>query len=228
VLLTMPSGLWRFKHRFLVVVFCLSALAAAQTKAPPKSKALLKCESALSDATTRGNTFFYQSTDLNAQLEKSEAANKELATKNAEFQKQYTQTLAVLSIVNSEFHGQTLNETQVKTLKAIPPTDDAITLGSEAEAAFKKLGEHDSQMVDKYNSLLTDYKDYVQRVGIQLAQIDQGYARQQRFNNALALYNAMPKYTPPPLQVFQPVVQPRLQTNCTTQYIGTTAYTDCN
>jgi hypothetical protein len=47
-----------------------------------------------------------------------------------------------------------------------------------------------SEMVQKYNSLLALAQS-------QDAQLQAANSRQQRINNALALYNAMPKYTPP-------------------------------
>jgi hypothetical protein len=52
------------------------------------------------------------------------------------------------------------------------------------------LAKHDVQAVDQYNSLLADYKDYVSRVGYQMAQMNSSYSNQQRINNSLALYNA--------------------------------------
>jgi hypothetical protein len=120
-----------------------------------------------------------------------------LRAENAQLQKHYNDAFAVLSVLNSEIHGWTPSEPQLKLLHEIPPDDLALSFGTQSETAVQKLAEHDSMAVEKYNALLSDYKEYVQQVDLQMAQVRQGYAQQQRFNNALALYNAMPKYTPP-------------------------------
>jgi len=57
----------------------------------------------------------------------------------------------------------------------------------------QQLVSDNGQVVQTYNALRADYKDYMTRVGIELAQIGQA----NRVNNALALYNMLPKYTPP-------------------------------
>lgn len=100
----------------------------------------------------------------------------------------------------------------------------------ERVKVINSLAQHDSATIDKYNALVdrhnalfADYKDYVQRVGIQLAQIGQA----NRVSNALAIYALMPKYQPVQLPR-PPVFAPALEINCTSRTTGTTVYTDCH
>lgn len=83
-----------------------------------------------------------------------------------------------------------------QAVKALPPSgllDSAVTIEKdfgEAAKVVQKLMADNSQMVQKYNSLLAIAQS-------QDAQLQAANSRQQRINNALAFYSMMPKYTPP-------------------------------
>jgi chromosome segregation ATPase len=67
---------------------------------------------------------------------------------------------------------------------------ELLKVDAVAYPAANKLQSDYGLLVQKYNSLL----DVAQNLDSQLRAAN---SRQQRFNNALALYNSMPKYTPP-------------------------------
>ena len=121
-----------------------------------------------------------------------------LALENTDLRKKYRDATTILNVVNAELSGTTVSDDLKQRLAQIP-SGEILDLGVSIEnnqnkivTFVTKLVEHDSSAVDKYNALLADYKEYVQRVNIQLAQIGQA----NRVSNALALYNLMPKYTP--------------------------------
>lgn len=163
---------------FAFSICCYAQTAKPKTSPPPKSKALVACE------TDRAAAM--------AELDKLKAENAELA-------KKYDGAVAVLAILNSEFSGKPLTAEEQKRFSKLP-SEEAVNLGASVEtqmnnliAFANKVSEHDSLAVEKYNALLADYKDYVTRVGIQLAQIGQA----NRVSNALSIYQMLPRYTPP-------------------------------
>jgi type II secretory pathway pseudopilin PulG len=85
-------------------------------------------------------------------------------------------------------------------------------------------------MVDKYNSLVSQVQQANERREVEQAssncQAAAELARQQRIQSVLMMYSAMPKYTPPPLQIYQP--PPSLNIHCTSNRVGTYTYTTCN
>jgi hypothetical protein len=60
----------------------------------------------------------------------------------------------------------------------------------QLEGEYKKAVADNNAMSDRYNALLLQANNLVEQQNARLA-------RQQRVNNALAVYNAMPKYQPP-------------------------------
>lgn len=171
---------------------------AAMRKLPAVSTCatLVKCRAAL-----KGAAELNESIKSAAALESAESAkrNEELQRQVANLTKQYQDSITILETLNANVTAFTLTNEQQAKLKTVLP-GKALDLGASIEAAQSniitftlKLKEHDATAVDKYNALLGDYKDYVNRVGIQLAEI----GRQNRVNNALALYGLMPKYNPP-------------------------------
>lgn len=177
--------------RHIVLLF-LAACLAAQTTPPKKavkSKALIACEAR---------------TDLAIGAETQLAAdNAELATQNAALKKKYEDAILIMRMLDAETGGKALSEQEAQQFKAVAP-GEALNIGIDLEKragdfreAVIQLAKHDAQAVDHYNSLLSDYKDYVNRVNIRLSEMSYSNANQQRINNALALYSLMPKYTPP-------------------------------
>jgi chromosome segregation ATPase len=61
----------------------------------------------------------------------------------------------------------------------------------------QELDVHYRKMLDDYKSLLDDYNGAIRRASYTDAIQQTNAQRQQRFSNALALYQAMPKYQPP-------------------------------
>lgn len=186
------------RYLIAVLLFSLSLSAQTQTttpkkaaapKAAPKSKALIACE-------------WRAGVAANA-LDEIAAKNAELESQKTAVEKKYADAVAVLRALDAETAGRVMTDEETKAMNAITP-GEVLNLGasienraSDSREAMIKLAKHDVQVVDQYNALLSDYKDYVNRVSLRLAQMNSSYADQQRISNGLALYNAMPKYSPP-------------------------------
>jgi chromosome segregation ATPase len=178
--------------RYLVLALLLSFAPQcfAQTASKPiKSKALLKAEAQLADAQAALQKANDQIAALTVERDK-------LTSQNEEISKGYLNALTTLRVLHKEMTLTALDEADQQAIKAIPPGDllaSAATIEKDFEEAVKvmrKLMSDNSEMVQKYNSLLAIAQS-------QDAQLQAANSRQQRINNALALYNAMPKYTPP-------------------------------
>jgi len=129
---------------------------------------------------------------LTEERDKLAATNKELAVKA-------DAALLMMKIIDKEMRYAPLSDDEKKLLSTVR-ADEVLNAGIAIEKdqnvyaqTIQKLMEDNDAVVRRYNALLADYKDYVTRVGIQLAAIGQA----NRVSNALALYNAMPKYSPP-------------------------------
>lgn len=136
---------------------------------------------------------------LKSDLERERAKTADLEKQLADANKKYADSIAILDTLNTQLKGNELTPEQQAGLKAVS-AGEALNLGVEIEneqakwvSFAAKLKEHDEMAVGKYNSLLSDYKDYVNRVGIQLQQEN----RSNRISNALALYQMLPHYSPP-------------------------------
>ncbi len=174
----------------LLAISCFGQTSKPSTAAhPAKSKALLACE-----AQNKANADGWRDA-----IQGWDATSTQLSAAT----KKYDDAMTVLRYLQLESPFQVPSQEQrdqlAKQLDKVSP-GAALELGASIEADRNRLLKvaqdamaHDSQTVDKYNALLADYKDYVQRVGIQLAQVGQA----SRINNALAIYQLMPKYTPP-------------------------------
>ena len=178
--------------RYLVFALLLSFAPQcfAQTAPKPiKSKAVLKAEVQLADAQAALQKANDQIAALTAERDK-------LASQNAEATKEYLNALTAFRVLHKEMTFTALDEADQQAVKALPPSgllDSAVTIEKdfgEAVKVLKKLMSDNGEMVQKYNSLLAIAQS-------QDAQLQAANSRQQRINNALAFYNAMPKYTPP-------------------------------
>jgi hypothetical protein len=144
-----------------------------------------------------------------ARRDVADAQIKKVSEQNAQLQKQYTAATTILGVLNLEIRGEQPTETLTKQLREIPASDEALSIGGQIEQQVRDLAVHDSTTVDKYNTLLVDYRNYVKATDASIARLSGGayqqqlqqQQQQQRLNNAIALYNLMPKYTPP--QVIQ-------------------------
>jgi chromosome segregation ATPase len=111
-------------------------------------------------------------------LQASELARVELDSKNKELESK-----------NKELEARNAELTQ-KMEEIKKAATELLQADAVVYPAASKLQSDYGSLVQKYNSLL----DVAQNLDAQLRAAN---SRQQRFNNALALYNAMPKYTPP-------------------------------
>jgi len=113
-----------------------------------------------------------------ADLQASELARVELESKNKVLESKSKE----LETSNAE-----LNQKMDEIRKA---ASELLKADAIVYPAANKLQSDYGALVQRYNSLL----DVAQNLDAQLRAAN---SRQQRFNNALALYNSMPKYTPP-------------------------------
>jgi hypothetical protein len=105
--------------------------------------------------------------------------------------------MGLLVILDKEIRGLPLNDLDKQVLAASATDSAALKIAADIEknvndgvGIIKKLAEDNSGLTDKYNSLLSIAQTLQ-------AQLNAATSRQQRINNALALYSLMPKYTPP-------------------------------
>jgi glutamate-1-semialdehyde aminotransferase len=172
---------------------------ATTTSNPTACHTVLKCRAELKEATEAANQFSNIADKLTTERDQLAAANKDLEASKAKLAARLEGAMAMLKVLDKEMRFATLTDDDNKSLAAIHD-DEILNLGialekdqnEYAKVVQKLVGDNDS-VVQKYNALLTDYKNYVTLVGIQLARIGQA----NRVSNTLALYNAMPKYTPP-------------------------------
>jgi chromosome segregation ATPase len=113
-----------------------------------------------------------------ADLQASELARVDLESKNKELESKNKEL---------EDHNAELTKKMDEIRNAAA---ELLKLDAVVYPAANKLQSDYGSLVQKYNSLL----EVAQNLDAQLRAAN---SRQQRFNNALALYNSMPKYTPP-------------------------------
>lgn len=169
-----------------------AATPAATAKTVP-CQTVIKCRAELKEATEAATQFSNIADKLTTERDALLAQNKDLAAK-------LDGATTVLKVLDKEMRFVSLTDEDKKAMATIGSGSEILNLGiaiekdqNEYVQIVQKLMSDNASIVQKYNALLSDYKDYVTRVGIELAQIGQA----NRISNALALYNAMPKYTPP-------------------------------
>jgi hypothetical protein len=173
--------------------------ATPAAKKPIGCQSIIKCRAELKEATEAANQFSDIADKLTIERDSLAAKNKELEATNTKLTERLDGAETVMRVLDKEMKFAPLSEDDKKAINAVHD-DDILNLGVAIENDQKeyvkvaeKLSSDNDSVVRKYNALLSDYKDYVSRVGIQLAAIGQA----NRVSNALALYNALPKYTPP-------------------------------
>jgi hypothetical protein len=174
----------------LFVPCCFAQTTA--TNASTACQTLAKCRTELKAARELVSVSAETIASLTEERDKLAATNKELAVKA-------DAALLMMKIIDKEMRYAPLSDDEKKLLSTVR-ADEVLNAGIAIEKdqnvyaqTIQKLMEDNDAVVRRYNALLADYKDYVTRVGIQLAAIGQA----NRVSNALALYNAMPKYSPP-------------------------------
>ena len=189
------------RYLALLSLLCLGPLALAQTSpkstAPAKSKALLKAEADLRAMTAERDQLRKELDTLNESVKSTQAAVEQLKKDNDALNATSAYRIGLLLILSKEIRGLPLNDLDKQVLAAGATDSTALTIAADIEKnvnqgvdVIKKLADDNSKLTYRYNSLLSTAQN------LQL-QLDAATSRQQRVNNALALYSLMPKYTPP-------------------------------
>lgn len=187
----------------VTIALLLTASCFAQTSQPkpaaptsPQCATVIKCRAVIKAQENEKALALEQ-------METTKVVIDDLQKRNAELKKKYDDSVAVLDVLATQIKGQHLNLEQQKALAGVE-AGKALELGTSLEkdidVIFKyavKLQDDNTALTNKYNYLLADAKEQMQRANAEMASMNAQYAKQQRFANALALYNAMPKYQPP-------------------------------
>jgi uncharacterized protein YlxW (UPF0749 family) len=187
-----------------LALFCIMFLApvgfaqtAPKSTRPAKSKALLKVESDLRAMTAERDQLRAELDTLNESIKSEQAAVEQLKKNNDALNITSAYRIGLLVILSKEIRGLPLNDLDKQVLTASATDSAALTIAADIEknvnegvGIIKKLADDNSKLTDRYNSLLSTAQT------LQL-QLNAATSRQQRVNNALALYSLMPKYTPP-------------------------------
>lgn len=102
-------------------------------------------------------------------------------------------------------------------------------IGIMVDARFEIDKRNYAALANQYRELAAKYKELLEvgmRLSDDLSRADEKLRKQGSSNNALSLYLALPKYSPPPIPIYQPVVP--VNVHCTSRKIGDSTYTDCN
>lgn len=185
----------------LLSLLCLAPVGFGQTAqkstVPTKSKALLKAEADLRAMTAERDQLRKELDSLNESAKSTQAAVEQLKKDNDALNVTSAYRIGLLVILSKEIRGLPMNDLDKQVLAASATDNTSLTIAADIErnvnegvGIIKKLAEDNSKLTDSYNSLLSTAKT------LQL-QLDAATSRQQRINNALALYSLMPKYTPP-------------------------------
>ena len=189
-----------------LAVLLLCSCCFAQTK-PIKSKALLKCEANLATANELQSQYEWAGNYLLQEKAALTAERTKLTTENEDLA---TRNLELAKKLEE------MKRAAVEVLK----------FNSQLQAEYFKILSSHNALIEQYNSTLQTASNAVDQANARMA-------RQQRFNNVLAMYAMMPKYTPPPLTIYQPQFSTpqfsqRLNVTCSSQRIGDFTYTSCN
>ena len=173
------------------------AQTAPKSTVPVKSKALLKAEGDLRAMTAERYRLRTELDALNESVKSSQAAAEQIKKDNDALNISSSYRMGLLVILDKEIRGLPLNDLDKQVLAASATDSAALKIAADIEknvndgvGIIKKLAEDNSGLTDKYNSLLSIAQTLQ-------AQLNAATSRQQRINNALALYSLMPKYTPP-------------------------------
>jgi hypothetical protein len=166
----------------------LPTTPATTTSKPTACQTVVKCRAELKEATEAANQFSNIADKLTTERDQLAAANKDLEVSNAKLAPRLDGAMAMLKVLDKEMRFAMLTDDDNKLLGALHD-DEILNLGiaiekdqNEYAKVVQKLAGDNDYVVQRYNALLADYKDYVTRVGIQLAQIGQA----NRVSNALA------------------------------------------
>lgn len=182
-----------------IIALVLTASCFAQTAQPTKPVA---CKESKDAAKLKE----YMAADLDRERTKTADLEKRLAeSDNAKIEAQAKLAAAETVLAEMRDAGTKL-----------------VVYTTALETEYKKNLANYSALTDKYNSTLQDANNIINNQNARLA-------RQQRVNNALALYSAMPKAQPyvlPPPPVFTAPANTSI--NCTSTKSGDQTYTNCH
>jgi len=173
------------------------AQTAPKSAVPAKSKALLKAEADLRAMTAERDRLRTELDALSESVKSSQAAVEQIEKDNDALNISSSYRMGLLLILDKEIRGLPLKDLDKQVLAASATDSAALNIAAgieknvnEGVGIIKTLAEDNSRLTDKYNSLLSVAQTLQ-------AQLNAAASRQQRINNALALYSLMPKYTPP-------------------------------
>ena len=173
------------------------AQTAPKSTTPAKSKALLKAEADLRAMTTERDRLRTELDALNESAKSSQAAAEQAKKDKDALNISSSYRMGLLVILDKEIRGLPPNDLDKQVIAASATDSAALNIAADIEknvndgvGIIKKLAEDNSRLTDQYNSLLSVAQTLQ-------AQLNTATSRQQRINNALALYSLMPKYTPP-------------------------------
>jgi hypothetical protein len=206
----------------LAGLLLLIVSAVAQTAKPPMSVPRVKLSSdGKSFQTAIGN--WKKIVDLNVSDLPNAKTDEPLAIETTV----KCTTLGGLAVDNEENNGAVAEQVPQEVIEAVPnaatfclvrdlqSVDDLLRedayqqIAAITDARVEVYRREYNRLVEKYNSLLVLTKDLQQ----QLLSAKMESAKQRRINNALAIYELMPKYTPPQtirLQVYDCTQLPAL------------------
>jgi len=173
------------------------AQAAPKSAVPAKSKALLKAEADLRAMTVERDRLQTELDALNESVKSSQAAVEQIKKDNDALNISSSYRMGLLLILDKDIRGLPPNDLDKQVLAASATDSVALIIAADIEknvnegvGIIRTLAEDNSRLTDKYNSL----PPVAQTLQ---AKLNAATSRQQRINNALALYSLMPKYTPP-------------------------------
>ena len=181
---------------FISGVACFAQTKNADRRVVTKSPVLLKAEADLKSEIAQNQLDEDALKALRAERDQLNLVNQKITEANSVLAEKVFNMVTMLQILNKEERNVPLTDEDKKATADLHDTQ-LLELGiaiengqTDRSKAMQRLAADNDATTSKYNSLLREYNDYVQRVNIRMAQI--GAAN--RVSNALALYNAMPKY----------------------------------
>ncbi len=186
------------------VLFCstfLVPLGSAQTLSKPavpaKSKALLKAEADLRAMTAERDQLRTELDALNQSVKSTQIAMEQLKKDNEALNVTSAYRVGLLVILDKEIRGLPLSDLDKQVLASGATDSVSLNIAVDIEKNVDQGIGIIKELVTKSNALVEKYNNLLGIAQSMQAQLNYANSRQQRFQNALALYSAMPKYTPP-------------------------------
>ena len=187
------------KIQALILLLSAATGASAQTPAKPvKSKALIKCEAQITDAQAALQKANEQIAALTAERDKLAADNKLLANTDIEYLsdeanlfKTLHKEMTFVALDGNDRKGMDdLAKHAAASTSLFMDPSRLLKSASDIETDFNKILEVGRALLAERNDLLAQYKSLLMTAQSLQDQLNMANSRQQRFNNALAAYQA--------------------------------------